>query len=70
MDVEQPSLGSVGVDAAHIALSWAWDSDWTLKATWRRSGSLHWQESSYPHLSSEEVAQVAYDVLEGLTGPF
>lgn len=63
MDIEQPALGRIGVDAAQIALHWTWERGWTVATASRLSGASEWTRRSYGGLSDDEVPQLLQDVL-------
>lgn len=58
MDIEQPSLGNVGVDSLTIGLDWHWEGGWTLRSCSRLSGSTQWRDHGYEALSADEALQM------------
>lgn len=62
MDVEQPQLGNVGVDAFTVSLGWHWEGGWTLRTSSRLSGSREFTHHSYEALSAEEALDVLREV--------
>lgn len=68
MDVEQPSLGRIGVDAFTVALDWHWEGGWTLRTGSRLSGSSSWTQHSYEALSDDEALQAVLEVVAEALG--
>lgn len=66
MDVEQPALGTVGVDSFSLTCDWHWEGGWTLVVSVRRSGSQAWTQTRYEALSEDELHQVVEDVVVDL----
>lgn len=62
MDVEQPSLGRIGIDSFTIAMDWHWEGGWTLRTSSRLSGSEAWTQHVYEALSDDEVLEVVLEV--------
>lgn len=68
MEIEQPSLGRIGVDAFTIALDWHWEGGWTLRASSRLSGSQTWRQRTYEALSDDEVLDVVHELSAEVLG--
>jgi hypothetical protein len=58
MNVEQPSLGRIGVDSFTLACDWHWEGGWTVRASSRLSGSLEWRQATYEALSDDEALEM------------
>lgn len=58
MDIEQPSLGSIGADSFTLALDWHWEGGWSLRTSTRLSGSQTWTQNSYEALSHDEALEL------------
>lgn len=63
MEIEQPSLGRIGIDSLTISLDWHWEGGWTLVTSSRLSGSQRWTQHRYEALSDEEALNVVGDVV-------
>lgn len=61
MDIEQPSLGTIGCDALSVTAGWSWEKGWHAAVSWRRSGSAEFDTVRFDGLDSEE----AFDRLSG-----
>lgn len=68
MQIEQPSLGRVGVDSFTLALDWHWEGGWTLRTSSRLSGSQVWTQHAYEALSDDEAYELAQTVVAELLG--
>lgn len=68
MNVEQPSLGRVGVESFTLSCDWHWEGGWTLTATHRLSGSQTWTQHRYEALSDDELYQALGEVAAGHLG--
>lgn len=66
MDIEQPSLGRVGVDSFTIGLDWHWEGGWTLATSSRLSGSQRWTRHRYEALSDDEALELVLTVVAEL----
>lgn len=62
MDVEQPSLANIGVEAAAIGLEWTWELGWCVTTSRRLSGSGTWHRRTYKACSAEEAHQLIGDI--------
>lgn len=60
MEIEQPQLGSIGVDALTLALDWHWEGGWTLRSSSRLSGSQNWHQTTYEALDHDEALDLAH----------
>lgn len=58
MDIEQPSLGTVGVDSVTLSLDWHWEGGWTLRTSSRLSGSTVFRQHTYEALSADEALEL------------
>lgn len=58
MNIEQPSLGRIGIDSFIIALDWHWEGGWTLATGSRLSGAQSWTRHRYEALSDDEVLEL------------
>lgn len=63
MDIEQPALANIGVEAAHIGFEWTWELGWCVTSSRRLSGSERWSKRSYPGCSADEARQLAGDIV-------
>lgn len=68
MDIEQPQLGTVGVDAASLTLGWSLERGWTAVVSSRLSGSRAFRQSSYDGLDGAELHAILSDHLADLLG--
>lgn len=68
MDVEQPQLGTIGMDAVSILLSWSWEDGWTVGFSSRLSGSTEFAQRAYKGCSAEEALGLVQDELACLLG--
>lgn len=60
MDIEQPSLGTVGVDSFTLALDWHWEGGWTVRSSTRLSGSQAWRQTTYEALDHDEALDMIH----------
>lgn len=68
MDVEQPSLGRIGVDSVTVGMDWHWEGGWSLRFASRLSGSQSWREWRYEALSDDEVLPVLQEAVAEVLG--
>lgn len=68
MDIEQPSLGRIGVDAFTVSLDWHWEGGWTLRTSSRLSGSEAWTQHAYEALSDDEALEMVQMVTAEVLG--
>lgn len=68
MDIEQPSLGNVGVDSVTLMLTWTWDQGWRCRYASRPSGSSVFREHAYEGLDEAELHAVLSDHLADSLG--
>ena len=68
MDVEQPSLGRVGVDSFSLTLDWHWEGGWTLVSSSRLSGSQTWTQHRYEALSDDEALDTVQEIAAEMLG--
>lgn len=62
MNIEQPSLGRIGIDSLTVALDWHWEGGWTLTTASRLSGSQSWTRHRYEALSDDEALELVQTV--------
>lgn len=62
VDIEQPSLGTVGVDSFTLALDWHWEGGWTLRSSTRLSGASAWTQHCYEALSHDEALELVQTI--------
>lgn len=58
MQIEQPSLGRIGVDSFSMTCDWHWEGGWTLRTSTRLSGSQDWVCNTYEALSDDELLEL------------
>lgn len=68
MDVEQPQLGNVGVDALVITLGWTWERGWRARVTQRLSGSEVFLERALDGHDPAELHAILSDGLATALG--
>lgn len=68
MDIEQPELPGVGVDAASLTLNYSWERGWSLVTSSRLSGSERWRRATYGDLDAAELHSLASDTLAEILG--
>ncbi len=68
MDIEQPSLGRVGIDSLSLGLDWHWEGGWTLATSSRLSGSQKWARHRYEALSDDEALELVVTVVAEALG--
>lgn len=68
MEIDQPQLGSVGVDAASITLGWTLERGWAVVVSSRLSGSSAFRQSTYDGLDEAELHAALSDHLADLLG--
>lgn len=68
MNIEQPSLGRIGVDSLAVGLDWHWEGGWTLTTASRLSGSQDWTRHRYEALSDDEALELVQMVVAELLG--
>ena len=62
MNLEQPSLGRIGVDSFSFTCDWHWEGGWTVVTSSRLSGSAVFRQERYEALGDEELLQVLLEV--------
>jgi len=57
--VEQIELGTgcAGVVNVTAMATWAWETDWTVAISYRRSGSDTWAHTKVTHVSDPDVGE-------------
>ena len=68
MNIEQPSLGRIGVDSLAVGLDWHWEGGWTLTTASRLSGSQDWTRHRYEALSDDEALELVQTIVAELLG--
>lgn len=68
MEIEQPQLGSVGVDTFTITCAWAWESGWSVTTSYRLSGSEAHQQRRVSGLSASEAFAYVEDLASDYFG--
>lgn len=68
MNIEQPELGSIGVDAASITLGWSLERGWSGLVSSRLSGASSFRTTRYAGHDAAELHAVLSDHLAELLG--
>lgn len=68
MNIDQPSLGRIGVDSFSLTLDHHWEGGWTLVTSSRLSGSQTWRQHRYEALSDDEALEMVQMVSAELLG--
>lgn len=63
--MQQPSLGSTGLDVVGCNLTWTWEGGWRLRVWGRLSGSEQWYSATLDEGAEPEVATL-HDVLRSV----
>lgn len=68
MDIEQPTLGRIGVDSFTISLDYSWEHGWTLRSSSRLSGSQTFTQHAYQACADDEVLELVVELVAEALG--
>lgn len=68
MDQLELGEGMFGVVGVTAVCTWAWETDWTVAISWRRSGTDTWRHSKMEGVPDDQVGECLRQLTAGAMG--